>query len=85
MHNSSVRSLPEQTPRVETGAARFGEDWCGVFIRGDAGLAYAMYLHTLLKCLEEQAVPLTPMQAVAKGGVQDLLALLRSSHEWNTR
>jgi hypothetical protein len=38
------RALPEQVPRVETGAVRFGDDWPGVFIRGDNALAYAIYL-----------------------------------------
>ena len=26
--------------RPETGPMRFGKDWCGVFIRGDAALLY---------------------------------------------
>lgn len=36
-----VRELPHQTPRVESGPTRFGDDWCGVFIRGDAAACYA--------------------------------------------
>ena len=39
-----VRKLPEQEERVETGAVQFGEDWPGIFIRGDNAISYAMYL-----------------------------------------
>lgn len=39
---SEVRIFPEQAERVETGVIRFGDDWPGVFIRGDnaAGLSF---------------------------------------------
>ena len=30
-----VRELEQQDDRVETGVIRFGDDWPGVFIRGD--------------------------------------------------
>jgi hypothetical protein len=31
----SIRFLPQQEERVETGAVQFGDDWPGLFIRGD--------------------------------------------------
>ena len=48
MPNNSVRYFTEQIERVETGPIRFGDDWPGMFIRGDNALAFAaaitMYL-----------------------------------------
>lgn len=32
---SEVRIIPHEGPRVETGAVQFGDDWRGIFIRGD--------------------------------------------------
>lgn len=47
-----VRELPAQSPRVETGPTRFGDDWCGVFIRGDSAFSYAMTLREIVEVLE---------------------------------
>ncbi|MGD0904958.1 MAG: hypothetical protein ABR924_18805 [Terracidiphilus sp.] len=41
--------LPEQNPRVESGPIRFGEDWPGLFLRGDSCISYAYHLDQLLK------------------------------------
>ena len=35
-----MRKLKAQTERVETGVVQFGEDWPGVFIRGDTAFLY---------------------------------------------
>lgn len=48
------RQLPEQTPRVETGAIRFGKDWTGTFLRGDDSFGYALQLRYLLTLLKAQ-------------------------------
>ena len=45
---SEIRQLPEQLERVETGPTRFGNDWCGVFIRGDNAFGYALDLQIAL-------------------------------------
>lgn len=37
-----MQRLPAQEKRVETGVVQFGEDWPGVFIRGDNAGHYAM-------------------------------------------
>lgn len=37
------------TARVETGPTQFGNDWPGLFIRGDDALALAMYLRDVLR------------------------------------
>jgi hypothetical protein len=39
-----IQSLPPQEKRVETGVVQFGDDWPGVFIRGDNALYYAFML-----------------------------------------
>ena len=47
---SDLRTIPlaDGEPRVETGPLQFGNDWPGLFVRGDDCLAFA-------KCLEEVA------------------------------
>jgi hypothetical protein len=34
----SPQQLPQQEPRIETGAIQFGDDWPGLFIRGDEAI-----------------------------------------------
>lgn len=36
-------------PRAETGPLRFGDDWNGVFIRGDNAMHYARVLRGILE------------------------------------
>lgn len=44
--DETTNEKPE--PRVETGVMKFGDDWPGVFIRGDDAFACAEALQTLL-------------------------------------
>lgn len=44
-----ARKLPTQDKRVETGPVQFGEDWTGLFIRGDNCFAYANALKAVLR------------------------------------
>jgi hypothetical protein len=37
--SEEIRRLPAQDERVETGPVQFGDDWPGLFIRGDDCLA----------------------------------------------
>ena len=39
--------------RTETGPVQFGDDWPGVFLRGDDALAYALLLRNLIQRLEQ--------------------------------
>lgn len=39
--------------RPETGPMQFGEDWPGVFIRGDNALVYAAHLRNIIEFLDE--------------------------------
>jgi len=48
--------LPEQDNRVETGPIRFGDDWPGVFIRGDNALFYARSIQHAMNRLSAQGV-----------------------------
>jgi len=41
--------MPHKGTRVETGVVQFGDDWPGVFIRGDNAFAYARALNALLE------------------------------------
>jgi len=34
-NNIEIQHLPAQEKRVETGVVKFGDDWSGIFIRGD--------------------------------------------------
>jgi hypothetical protein len=62
---------PADGARVETGVVQFGDDWPGVFIRGDNAAYYAMALETELN------YPGTdPMALLA---VKELFKLLTSS------
>jgi hypothetical protein len=45
---AEIRLLPEQEERVETGAVQFGDDWPGVFIRGDDAFFFAHHLRLML-------------------------------------
>lgn len=43
-----IRLLPQQEERVETGPVQFGDDWPGLFVRGDNCIAIAMALRIFL-------------------------------------
>lgn len=55
---SELRRLPAaEGGRVETGPVQFGDDWPGIFIRGDNAFGYAMELQSAMakmpECLEK--------------------------------
>lgn len=55
---NDIRKLPAQAQRVETGPVQFGEDWPGVFIRGDGAAWYAMMLGRVLGEIGKDADPM---------------------------
>ncbi len=69
-----VRELPEQSPRVESGPTQFGSDWCGLFLRGDNALAYALAVEAAMHWIDKDAV-------MVKTQMANLLADLRSCDE----
>lgn len=67
--------LPDRNDRVETGAVQFGEDWPGLFIRGDNCIYYSMCLQTVLRLLKE--LPADKLvDAIAIGNVRSLAELM---------
>lgn len=57
----TIRVLPHADARVETGPVQFGDDWPGVFLRGDNALGYALALREQLDgdAVESASNPLT--------------------------
>lgn len=68
--------LPEQKKRVETGVIQFGDDWPGVFIRGDNAFYYAMNIRQAL-----QDSKLDPLVEVALKGLLDTLEASNTMNE----
>jgi hypothetical protein len=46
--DNEIREVLPIARRIDTGALRFGNDWPGVFIRGDEALEYAKWLRKLV-------------------------------------
>ena len=44
----NLRKFPEQKPRVETGPIQFGNDWPGIFVRGDDAFFYSQMIQTII-------------------------------------
>ena len=65
---SHIRKLPAVDSRVETGAVQFGDDWPGVFIRGDEAFGLVAAIDTLLS--DSSA----PFAAMMVQGLRDTLA-----------
>jgi hypothetical protein len=49
MQPMKLRKMPAVEPRVETGPLKFGDDWTGVFIRGDDAMFTADMLRKILE------------------------------------
>jgi hypothetical protein len=67
-----VRKFPEQVERVETGAVQFGDDWPGIFIRGDNAMYYAHLLNSIIDRLGK-GVPMEEWDALALQSIRDTL------------
>lgn len=68
----TIRQLPQQAERVETGSVQFGDDWPGVFIRGDNAGYYALILKSAIEGgdgIREDAIAQLQLR-----GLQELLA-----------
>lgn len=64
--------------RAESGPMRFNDDWCGVFLRGDHAMVYAIWLDGLIHKLEI----IDPLAVMA---LKELSALLHACDESNAR
>lgn len=67
-----MRQLPEQKERVETGVVCFGDDWPGVFVRGDDCFGYLLALESVLDGSTD---------VIAREMVKELAQLLGSSKQ----
>jgi len=75
MSRDSVRRLAEQSPPVETGPVRFGDDKTGIFIRADNALGFATTLRNLLENNPRASLYLGSW----KTQMENLLVLLEST------
>jgi len=50
-------TLPDGITRMETGPVKFGDDWTGIFLRGDTACPMAFYLQDLCKAYREGVKP----------------------------
>lgn len=67
--------------RAETGPMQFGDDWKGVFIRGDQALMlYAPMLSAALDLL-----PVGPEAQLMRGTIGGLVQLLRDANQHSAR
>lgn len=57
--DNRIQILPPPTdlPRVETGAVQFGDDWPGLFIRGDNAYSLMMWIRRLTERLTHHSDP----------------------------
>lgn len=72
-----VQKQPDQEHRIETGPLKFGDDWCGVFIRGDNAFGHALDIELVLSEINNG-------QSVSPIGVinlERLMNILRSCDE----
>lgn len=77
--NPDIRNLPKpEGERVETGVTRFGDDWPGVFIRGDNAFYYTY-------CLKEyiQGASVTAGLVLMEAQLDGLMKLLESCNVMN--
>lgn len=65
-----TRKLEAQEIRVETGPTQFGDDWPGLFIRGDNAFEFAVKLRNYLE---------DPQNNSAKLALKHLISLLEST------
>ena len=59
--------------RIESGPTQFGQDWPGLFLRGDECLGYALALQEFLK-----RNPIQDNHTIEDAPVKGLLEMLRS-------
>lgn len=71
------------TKRVETGPMKIGDDWTGIFIRGDNALAFALTLRNLLAMANERAKngQVDSVEAIYWAQIDGLAELLESCRE----
>ena len=66
--------------RPETGKMKFGDDWSGVFIRGDAAFAFAQALEAVIAVYAEESDGCDEVM-ITREQIENLADLLRSAAE----
>jgi hypothetical protein len=69
-----ILKLPAVGARVETGAVQFGDDWPGVFIRGDNAFGFIGALEAAIAKFEPHTEGLDFLTACMLAGLRDTLA-----------
>lgn len=76
-----IRVLPKQDIRVETGPIQFGDDWPGLFVRGDEALGLANEIEALQ--LDGTSLPAGGAIGAVLNRVVDLLQSCKASKPSN--
>lgn len=73
--------LELENARPETGVMQFGDDWPGIFCRGDDCMNYYIHLQGILNILKTRfSGKLTHVEQISIKVLEGLLRLLRSCH-----
>jgi hypothetical protein len=81
---TTIREIDHEGERVETGPTRIGNDWCGLFIRGDNCFGSAAYLRPLLARLNATAPQdreTAFFDALGVNTLRNLIAMMESTNE----
>lgn len=74
-----ARELPAVERRVETGPVAFGDDWPGLFIRGDGCFMYAGAIRTCLAELDKLPAGQEVHIVMARGMLRGLAELMEAT------
>lgn len=77
-NEDKIRKFPKQEKRVETGPIQFGDDWPGVFIRGDNAAYYAFTLKSMIEYKRKNG-SMTIEDSVLVGLLSDLASCIVGS------
>lgn len=66
-----VQYFGDVSPRAETGVVQFGDDWPGVFVRGDNALAHRFALEEVMRAARAGGVD--PFSLLQVEGLSQLL------------
>ena len=76
MNRPEALQLPDQGHRVESGNIRFGDDWTGVFFRGDHAFGFLMMIISVLqKAVANEPIPRVTCQMLTSYG-ENLVACI---------
>jgi hypothetical protein len=84
MKATDEQFVPHDGPRIETGALRVGDDWRGLFVRGDNCIAYATLTRLHAKHLRDLNTPDLTLTAGLLESMARLFELAIEGGERNT-